>query len=390
MLPREPDIPARLLSLLTETPGGVSVPAALCTVVAARGSTPQKAGAKMIALGNAEAVGTIGGGCVEAEVRRRAVRLIAEGRAEVAEFSLDSDYGWDDGLICGGSLRVLVEPLSRFTADDVALLREAVAGRGRGLRRVMATVVRDGPAVSAGRFLLEEAANGEWRMASGGAIDGAFPHSPLATRQSLSTGLAECLRRRKPVSVRLDSGGVAVTGLGEAAESAVAREVFLEPVLPRIRLVIAGAGHVGQALAGLAAGLDFETVVIDDRDGYANPQRFPVADRLIVGDIPRTLADMEIGPGDYVVVVTRGHKNDADALFSVIRKPAGYLGLIGSRRKIKLIFDGFRAAGVPEDAIARVHAPIGLDIGSETVAEIAVSIAAELVAVRAVRSVARS
>jgi xanthine dehydrogenase accessory factor len=344
------------------------VPVALCTVVGAVGSTPQDAGAKMAVLPDLDILGTIGGGCVEAEVRRRAVRLLEQGRNEVMHFRLDSDYGWDDGLICGGSLTVLVESLRDGRWAD--LFRRVRDGRSARRGLVLATVVRRGGECPADRYVFEP----------GDPVPGAI--AGLVGAEESSAAVEKAVRRARPASVRRDPAGRGVVGRGSAAEDSVADEVFFEPVLPRKRLVIAGAGHVGQALAGIAAMLEFEVWVIDDRDTYASADRFPQADRLLIGDIPRTLAGLDIDADTYVVVVTRGHKHDCDALYAVVRRPAGYLGLIGSRRKIGLIFDNFRAAGVTEEQISAVHAPIGLDIGSRTVAEIAVSIAAELVQVR--------
>jgi xanthine dehydrogenase accessory factor len=344
------------------------LPAAICTVVAAHGSTPQEPGAKMAVLDDLSIVGTIGGGCTEAEVTRRAARLIAEDRAELLSFSLDNDYGWDDGLICGGTLHVLVDRL-RPEADG-PMLGRLVEARRSGKAQVLVTLVRAGGECVSRRFVLEPGSPAPAEVA------------PLIPAAEFASLMDRCLRRGRPYSHRADAGGRPIALKGAAAEPLVATEIFFEPVLPRCRLVIAGAGHVGQALADLAVMLDFDVVVVDDRETYANAARFPKAEKIIVGDIPRALAEMDVGSSTYVVVVTRGHKHDCDALYAVVRKPAGYLGLIGSKRKIQLIFDTFRREGVCEELIARVFAPIGVEIGSRTPAEIAVSIAAQLVQVR--------
>ncbi|HEY7091322.1 MAG TPA: XdhC family protein, partial [Tepidisphaeraceae bacterium] len=151
---------------------------------------------------------------------------------------------------------------------------------------------------------------------------------------------------------------------------------------PPPKLVIAGAGHVGQALGELAAKLDFNVTAIDDRADYASQQRFPHAKQLIVGDIEQELRKFAIDAGTYIVVVTRGHRHDGQALHAVIDSPAKYIGLIGSKAKIKLIYDDLASKGVAPEKLARIHAPIGYNIGAVSVPEIAVSIAAELVAVR--------
>jgi xanthine dehydrogenase accessory factor len=158
-------------------------------------------------------------------------------------------------------------------------------------------------------------------------------------------------------------------------------EVFIEPLQPTPRLLIVGAGHVGFQLARVAGGLGFRVQVIDDREKYASAERFPGAD-VVVDDIPGWLSRAEIPPSAFVVVVTRGHRHDLDALRALAPRELGYLGLIGSRAKVARLFEALAAEGVPDEALARVHAPIGLDIGAVTPAEIAVAIAAELVAVR--------
>jgi xanthine dehydrogenase accessory factor len=156
----------------------------------------------------------------------------------------------------------------------------------------------------------------------------------------------------------------------------------LLPSLPRIRLVIVGAGHVGQAVGNLAAQVDFDVWVVDDRKQYANAERFPTAERILVGPIEEVLASLEINPNTYALIVTRGHGHDQEALFHLAPTAASHVGLIGSRRKIKLIFESLRGMGIAASALERVAAPVGLDIGSQTVPEIAISIVAELVARR--------
>ena len=154
------------------------------------------------------------------------------------------------------------------------------------------------------------------------------------------------------------------------------------PTWPRIRLVIVGAGHVGQAVASLAAQADFDVWVVDDRHQYANRERFPAAQRILVGPIEEVLRSLEITPQTYALIVTRGHGHDQEALYHLAPTAASYVGLIGSRRKIRLIFESLREAGISEADLERVAAPVGLEIGSQSVPEIAISIVAELIARR--------
>ncbi len=154
------------------------------------------------------------------------------------------------------------------------------------------------------------------------------------------------------------------------------------PRLQRCRLVIVGAGHVGQKVADLAADADFDVWVIDDRESYCNSERFPKAKRLIVNPIDVALKNLEVDSDTFCIIVTRGHNHDEEALFHLAESPGRYVGMIGSRRKIKLIFEDLLAEGISREALLRVHAPLGFDIGSQTVPEIAISIVAELIACR--------
>jgi xanthine dehydrogenase accessory factor len=157
---------------------------------------------------------------------------------------------------------------------------------------------------------------------------------------------------------------------------------------PRITLLLVGGGHVGQAVARLAAEVDFRVWVLDDREKFANTERFPTAERLLVGNVGNVLRDIlpQLGPSFFALILTRGHNHDEEALYHLASSRCGYVGMIGSRRKVRLIFDDLAGKGIPAEALTRVRAPIGLDIGSQTVPEIAVSIVAEVIAYRNGRS----
>jgi len=238
-------------------------PAALVTVVSTRGSTPQKAGARMLVHGDGRIVGTIGGGCLEAEMTRRARQAIVDRRAELTSYDLTPQEAGEDGLVCGGRMQVFIEP-----------------------------------------------------------IEGT-------------------------------------------------------PVL-----CLFGAGHVAQPLSRMARACGFRVEVADDRAKFANADRFPDADLLVVDDFPGAATRMTLGPNTYAVVVTRGHQGDAVALEAVLQHDLRFVGLLGSRTKIVHIFAALAERGVSAERLATVHAPLGLKIGSQTPEEIAVSILAEMIAVR--------
>ncbi|MBL8792875.1 MAG: XdhC family protein [Planctomycetia bacterium] len=341
--------------LLAEVTGSLEQgrPCVWCAVVETRGSTPQKAGAAMLVFPDGSQRGTLGGGCVEAEVKQRALRVLTEGggQAEVLSFNLDDDYGWDDGLICGGRMTILADPLGqRPPAGGYYRRFREIVEAGTGCTE--AVVVGETPGVSVGsRYLFD--ARGELVAELGEA------------------GLAAALREH-------------LTPLGQRPRPALRQGIAYLPVLPRITLLIVGGGHVGQAVAKLAAEVDFEVWVLDDRAPYVSPERFPLAKRRLVGDIGQTLADLArtLTPTFYTIIVTRGHGHDEEALYHLAETQAGYVGLIGSKRKIRLIFEDLLAKNISQAALDRVHAPLGFDIGSQTVPEIAVSIVAELIARR--------
>jgi xanthine dehydrogenase accessory factor len=160
-------------------------------------------------------------------------------------------------------------------------------------------------------------------------------------------------------------------------------EVFFEVMPEPARLIVVGAGHIAVPLVEIAKILDFHVTVIDDRLLYANRERFPAADQVLVGDMAQMLHEMSITPACYIVLITRGHAYDEPCLREIIHSEAKYIGMIGSRRRIKACFQRFREQDkIPDELIERVYAPIGLDIGTETPAEIALSILGEVVKVR--------
>jgi xanthine dehydrogenase accessory factor len=330
-------------------------PLTYCADVDTRGSTPQKAGAAMLVFADGTQAGTLGGGCVEAEVKRRALHLLDDPAAgpEVASFSLDDDYGWDDGLICGGRMTMLVAPLRiaelgmRNEEGYYGAFRGFVES-GVGCTEVVALPNNASGLPPGARYLFDASGSLAAQLAD------------LAPPADLVASLKPLAGRPRPF---------------------VAKGFAHLPVLPRITLLIVGGGHVGQAVAALAATVDFEVWVVDDREKFVGPDRFPAARRRLVGDIGVTLRELkgEINSGFYCLIVTRGHNHDEEALYHLARTDAGYVGMIGSRRKIRLIFDDLIAKGIPEEVLANAHAPLGLPIGSQTVPEIAISIVAELI-----------
>jgi xanthine dehydrogenase accessory factor len=237
--------------------------AALVTVTATEGSTPQKAGAKMVVYPDGRIVGTIGGGCVEAEMTWRARQAIERGRPQTASYELTPEQAGEDGLICGGRM-----------------------------------------------------------------------------------------------------------------------EVFIEPIEGTPTLCLFGAGHVAQPLARMAKAAGFRVEVADDRVKFASAARFPDVDLIVVDEFPEAARKMTLGPNTYAVVVTRGHKGDAEALEACSSKGLRFVGLLASRPKFVHVAAALEERGVPPSEIGKIHAPLGLELGAVSPEEIAVSILAEMIAVR--------
>jgi xanthine dehydrogenase accessory factor len=342
------DLLPKLLASV-ETKRGV----ALCRLVETRGSTPQKAGAAMLVFADGSQAGTLGGGCVEAEVKRRALTAIESKTMVVERFQLDDDYGWDDGLICGGRMQVLIDPMSGQSSRRYYTQLNEIHSAGEGATEVI---------------VFDAAASG---------LDAPDCRLFNATNRLLAKCGEKSDSDQTPTAIV-----EALPALASRPSPSAASGIAILPTLPRCRLVIVGGGHVGQAVARLAAELDFLIWVVDDRTEYVTEERFPTAVHRIAGSIGQVLPNLEITSDTYCLIVTRGHNHDEEALYHLVDRGARYVGMIGSKRQIRLIFDGLLAVGISADALAKVHAPVGLDIGSQTVPEIAVSIAAELVAHR--------
>jgi len=297
---------------------------ALATIAHTSGSTPVPAGAKMLVGEGGRLDGSVGGGCVEADVLRIAFAAQEAGRPALVTHHLNADLAGDVGLSCGGTVRIFVEPLTR-DADYLAAL-DAAAAADEGLVTT--------------------------------AID--WSAGPRKT----FTGLAATGRPGDP-----------------AAHISADRRFVVECLVPAPRVLVFGAGHVGAAIARAAAAAGFRVTVVDDRPEFADPARFPGI-AVHAARAEPVLAEFQPGARDAVVVATRGHRNDAEILDRVARLRVGYVGLLGSVRKRAVILKALGAAGAPADALAAVRVPVGIDIGAVTPEEIAVSVAAELIAWR--------
>lgn len=321
-------------------------PFALGIVVRAQGSTPQKPGSKAILEVSGTFWGTLGGGMVEAEGLRRMRHALETGGVELFEFRLDEDYSRTAGPICGGYMHLFAHGRPRENLDTYRTAQDALRRRVRG---VLVTHLVGGPHPP-GRvqWVEENAINGKT----------SFPSSE---------DLLRALREERPWCV----------------ESGEGAHAFLEPIVAPPRLLVVGGGHVGQEVVRQAVRLGFEVTVVDDREEFARPELFPEGVTTRWGDIRTFVSAFPQEKDTFIVLVSKGHRPDAEALEGCIHGGAAYIGMIGSRRKIRLLRKHFIETGLATpDEFDRVAAPIGFDIGAITVPEIGVSIAAQLVAAR--------
>jgi xanthine dehydrogenase accessory factor len=315
---------------------------ALATVVWAEGSSPRPLGSRMAVAGSGQMVGSVSGGCVEGAVFEEAQGVLAGGPPKRLRYGAVDETGWEVGLACGGTIEVYVEPLAEVHRRLLAAL-EAEKTVALGTRL-------DG----SGHLLA-------W---PDGRLEGDHALAPALT--ALFPGPAAELRR----------------GAEGPAPSEVEGDVFLEVLAPQPTLVIVGAVHIAIPLVRLAQTLGFRARVVDARRTFATRERFPTADELVVAWPQDALKADELGPQHSVVILSHDPKFDGPALQIALRSQAGYVGLIGSRTTQAQRQAVLREAGFGEAELARIHGPVGLDLGGREPAEIALAILAEIVAVR--------
>ena len=288
-------------------------PFALALIAGTKGSSPQRTGAKALFFADGKIIGTLGGGCLEAEVQARAMAALKTGVAEEFSMVLDHDFGWDDGLICGGSVKGVILPHAK---------------NSQPLWRELANVT-----------------------------------API------------CWGVKKDFSI------------ARVTENNFDEWLHQETVAPPMELWIAGSGHVAQAVAPLALQLDFAVTVFDDRPDLANHEFFPAATTLQVAGWHELLKIPPPAAPAFGLVVTRGHQHDALVLSEWVNFPFAFLGMIGSRRKARIMRENFiRQKITTAEQFDRIACPVGLDIAAVGTHEIAVSVLAQLIQKRAAMS----
>jgi len=328
----------------------------LARIIKHAGSTPRTTGTKCIITEDGTLIGTIGGGLLEYEVMEKAREVFTSEKTAILHFRLAGEALQNSEMICGGTADVFLEPVlpeNRFMVDLFQRTDDLLSSGGTG---TLYTKIEEGI----------DGRDETFRM--------------LVSADGQKTGLIPGFNT--PASHKL----------GVIQTMPDGTSVFADPVEPGNILYVFGAGHVSLYVSRIAALVGFRVVVIDDRKDFANAKRFPEAEEILVVPFTKAFDRVSMTPSAYIVIMTRGHAHDRDVLEQVLKmeqvlkKSCAYVGMIGSRRKRDKIYTYLMETGIPEETIKKVYSPIGLDINAETPEEIAVSILAELIKVKASKS----
>jgi len=364
---------------------------AVATIIDVKGSVPREVGAKMIIHPLGRHVGTIGGGCGEADVIKAALDVIQTGEPATVRVDLTEDISMKTLGVCGGIMDVFVERAMRETEDErpktndprssvlrpssfVSVLLTSIRAR----EPVALATVIDGP--NAGReaiVWLDKPPLGTLGL-------GELESRVIADAQDVLRG-----RQHKLLEYNVEVGGWRLE-IGDAPNSQLPASsfqlptssfsVFVEVQRRAPELLIVGAGHIAMPLAQIAGLCDFSVTVLDDRPSFANQARFPTARQVIAAPLRETVRDMTMDADTFIVLVTRGHSQDVECLLEVLDRPVAYIGMIGSQRRVDAVFELLETEmGIDPVKFDRVYAPIGIAIGARTPAEIAVCITAEMI-----------
>ena len=357
---------------------------AMATIVRRKGSVPREVGAKMLVHHGGKISGTVGGGCGEAEVWRSALNVIDTQRPTMVQVDLTEEIAMESQGVCGGIFDVFVQPWHNTPLTGQPGMQDIAHAISNALEGeqaiVLATVI---------------AAGGTWRSCTGqqmlihenGETTGnlQLPDAPAGLTARLVQAAQNAITTGKPHIENVGATTSAINRLSTAvarpasAQPGTWAEIFIEPFVPRPVLLIAGAGHIAVPLAALAYQMNFSVSVTDDRASFVNRERFPSAKQLLQGDIEAVLRNYPVTPRTHIVLVTRAHAHDVQGLRAIVDSPAAYIGMIGSQRRVWAVFKLLHQEGVPAEKLARIRAPIGLDLGGASPEEIALSIMAEIV-----------
>ena len=343
---------------------------ALASLIWSTGSIPMSDRAKMIITEDGSIIGTIGGGCLEAEVLSVGRAVLDTGANQHITYTMTEKQAGESGLNCGGTVRIyteLVEPGAGGDLYDKVL--NARADRRGGVLATLLSTDSSHPS-SKMWFGMDGSRSGSLQSAEAERL--VEEKGPLVLQRE--RGLIQAL----PATGEKNGENNGDSEMGKAAQA----EVFIEPFLPEPILYVFGGGHVGGQIGALAKNVGFRVVIIDDRPAFANSERHPLVDECRVVELGEGLADLLVDDQSYLVAATRGHQHDEIIVEQAIKAPARYIGMLGSERKKLMLWKRIEGRGGKREGLDRVFAPIGVNIGADTPEEIAVSVVAELIAVR--------
>lgn len=328
----------------------------LATVIGDRGSTPRTSGSDMVVYRDGSISGTIGGGIVEGDVIRSAMNLFGSGGAVVSSYNLNLTGRADDmDLVCGGQMQILIEHLAAHE-ENVAMFR-----------LMCKEMKMSRPFFWVGKIMEN---SGQRKV----------ERAVQTADNTWSGSLA------KEIALHTILGGIDIHSDKTSLFETNKQQYVVAPIVPPDTVYLMGAGHVSKEIALLAKQVGFRTLVFDDREEFAHPARFPAADGVFVcRGFDSVFEEYSVTPGSYIIIVTRGHRFDKEVLAQALRTDAGYIGMIGSRRKRESVYQTLLNEGFSQSDLDQVHCPIGLSINAETPAEIGVSVVAQLIQHRADR-----
>ncbi|PID56361.1 hypothetical protein CSB45_11805 [candidate division KSB3 bacterium] len=347
-------------------------PAVLATVISRKGSLPMSDRARMLVLPDGTICGTVGGGIIEAAVIEEALGVLETRMSKVRNFDLTSEQIESEGMTCGGRAGIFLE---YFSPDNALELVHQLAQRYNLSEHAVVASILPRSRKATGR----PAENRRFILTRDGRLIGSSGDDTLdlKIRDSLQ------LYFKEPVLkvVTIELGTNEATAVESSPENSL--ELFVETVVPAPTVYLFGGGHVSQHLAEILPGIGFEYVVCDDRQEFVTKNLFPHAKDLVCCDFATVLGQLQLSAqSSYLVIVTRGHASDLVVLRQAMQRELKYVGMIGSKRKVALLLEELRKEGLSEAKLKELHAPIGLPIGADTLEEIAISIAAELIQVR--------
>lgn len=321
----------------------------LASIFDSQGSAPRTTGARMIIRKDGSILGTVGGGKVEALVIEHGVEIFNTKKTVLKEYRLQETENKGIGMACGGDVSILMEYVDKENPENIKLYEEVVKSFEKGEKAfIIRKFFKDGNNIN---YVYK---------------DTDLIHNSNETKDDVIEKYSNAVQFKDLMLIKEENA-----------------YVLVEPICNLGKLYILGAGHVSQKLAELAKKIDFWVTVVDNRAEFANKDRFPTTDTIIVpDDFEDCFKELSIDKDSYIVIVTRGHMADLTCLKQALRTEAYYIGMIGSRRKRTIVYNALKEDGFTDDDFNKVHNPIGLEIGAETPEEISVSIAAELIKVR--------